>query len=185
MTTTTNQMLTIADHQADMRRAYLWGATGIVTSGVVWLLAGLVAYLRDPQQAVWTLFIGASFIFPVSNLIDRLLGASGKHDPSNPLGRLAMEGTVWMLMCLPAAYVLAQFQITFFFPAVLMVISGRYLTFATIYGTKAYWALSALLGLMAMIGVMQTLSPHAAAFGGAAVEICFGLLLRMRTRGKH
>ena len=70
-------MNTLNDFQQDMRRGYLWGATGIMTSGVVWLTAGLVACVSLPQHAIWTLFIGASFIVPVSNLIDRALGAAG------------------------------------------------------------------------------------------------------------
>lgn len=177
-------MSTLPEFQSEMRRAYLWGSTGIVTSGVVWLVAALVAYLRDPHQAVWTLFIGAGFIAPVSTLIDRALGASGKHSSGNPLGRLGMEGTIFMLMCLPAAYALSLHRMEWFFPAVLMVIGGRYLTFATLFGTRIYWVLGALLGLTAVLGFRLSLPPHATAFAGAAVEIVFGLVLFSRKRGE-
>jgi hypothetical protein len=175
-------MSTIAEHQADMRRAYIGGATGIVTSGIAWLVAGLVAYYVSPKNAVWTLFIGAAFIFPVSNLIDRALGVSGKHAPENPLGKLAMEGTIFMLMCLPLAYVISRYRIEWFFPAVLMIIGGRYLTFGTIYGTKLYWLLGALFGLSAWISVVLSLPPHASALIGAGVEIIFGLILFLKKR---
>jgi hypothetical protein len=177
-------MTSLAEFQAEMRRVYLWGATGILTSGVVWLVAAAVAYLHDPRVAVWTLFIGAAFIFPVSNLIDRGLGAIGKHSSDNPLGALAMESTVWMLMCLPLAYALSLYRLEWFFPAVLMVIGGRYLSFATVYGTRLYWMLGALLGSVALLGVVFWLPPHATAFGGAAVEIVFGLWLLARKRGE-
>jgi hypothetical protein len=175
-------MSTIAEHQADMRRAYIWGATGIVTSGVAWLVAGLVAHFVSPKHAVWTLFIGAAFIFPVSNVIDRLLGASGKHAATNPLGKLALEGTIFMLMCLPLAYVISIYRIDWFFPAVLMIIGGRYLTFGTIYGTRLYWLLGALFGMAAWVSLILALPPHVSALIGAAIEIVFGVVLYVKKR---
>jgi hypothetical protein len=95
-----------------------------------------------------------------------------------------MESTVWMLMCLPLAYALSLYRLEWFFPAVLMVIGGRYLSFATVYGTRLYWMLGALLGSVALLGVVFWLPPHATAFGGAAVEIVFGLWLLARKRGE-
>ena len=170
-------MQTLADLQKDMRSGYIWGATGIITSGLVWLLAGLVAYFMDPRKAVWVLFIGAGFIVPVSNLIDRLLGAAGKHTTGNRLSALALETTVFMLMCLPLAYGLGLYRIEWFFPAVLMVIGGRYVTFGTVYGTPIYWGLGAALGAGAMLAYTLALPPYQSALLGAAIEIVFGAAL--------
>lgn len=175
-------MPTLADFQEDMRRGYIWGATGIMTSGLVWLAAGLVAYFKDPRAAIWVLFIGAGFIVPVSNLIDRLLGARGKHSPDNRLAALALETTVFMLMCLPLAYGLSLYRIEWFFPAVLMVIGGRYVTFGTVYGTWIYWLLGALLGAAAMLMFVLAAPPHRAALLGAAIELLFGLALLVAKR---
>lgn len=177
-------MTPLSEFQADMRRAYIWGSSGIVTSGVVWFVAALVAYLDDPRHAVWTLFIGAAFIHPVSVVIDRACGAPGKHLSGNPLGKLAVEGLIFMLMCLPLAYGLSLFRMEWFFPAVLMIIGGRYLTFATLYGTRIYWVLGALLGLAALLGFHFSLPPYAVAFAGALIEIIFGMLLFFRKRGE-
>jgi hypothetical protein len=177
-------MQTLSDFQQDMRRGYLWGATGIMTSGLVWLSAGLVAYYRDPRIAIWVLFIGAGFIVPVSNLIDRLLGAPGKHSKGNPLAALALESTVFMLMCLPLAYGLAMYRIEWFFPAVLMIIGGRYLTFGTIYGTPIYWLLGGVLGAGAMVAFVQAAPPHQSALLGAAIELIFGATLLAAKRRK-
>lgn len=170
-------MNTVAEFQDDMRRGYLWGATGVMTSGLVWLAAGLVAYFDHPRNAIWTLFVGAAFIVPVSNLIDRALGAPGKHSAGNRLAALAMETTVFMLMCLPLAYGLSLFRIEWFFPAVLMIIGGRYLAFATIYGTPVYWLLGALLGVGALLAFMLAFPPHVSALVGAGIELAFGAVL--------
>jgi hypothetical protein len=175
-------MLSLAEFQQDMRRGYLWGATGIMTSGMVWLAAGLVAYYKDPRIAIWVLFIGASFIVPVSNVIDRLLGAAGKHSPGNRLSALALESTVFMLMCLPLAYGLALYRIEWFFPAVLMIIGGRYLTFGTIYGTPFYWLLGAALGAAAMLLYFLAAPPFVSALLGATIELVFGFILLVMKR---
>jgi hypothetical protein len=177
-------MRSLADFQEDMRRGYLWGATGIMTSGLVWLAAGLAAYFYDARSAIWVLFIGAGFIVPISNLIDRILGAPGKHSQGNRLSVLALETTIFMLMCLPLAYGLALYRIDWFFPAVLMVIGGRYITFGTIYGTPIYWLLGALLGLGAMLAYLKAAPPHVSALLGAAIELVFGAaLLALKRRG--
>lgn len=177
-------MDTLTDFQQDMRRGYLWGATGIMTSGLVWLTAGLVACFSLPQHAIWTLFIGASFIVPVANLIDRALGAAGKHSAGNKLAPLAMESTVFMLMCLPLAYGLSLFRMEWFFPAVLMIIGGRYLIFASVYGTRWYWLLGACLGAAAVIAYLFALPPYITALTGAAIELVFGAVLLAVKRHK-
>lgn len=167
-------MDTLTDFQQDMRRGYLWGATGIITSGLVWLAAGLVACFSLPDYAIWTLFIGASFIVPVANLTDRALGAAGKHSTGNKLAPLAMESTVFMLMCLPLAYGLSLFRMEWFFPAVLMIIGGRYLLFATVYGTRLYWLLGACLGAAAVMAYQLGFPPYVTALTGAGIELVFG-----------
>jgi hypothetical protein len=177
-----DRMQSLADYQDDMRRGYLWGATGIMTSGLVWLAAGAVAYLKDPRTAIWALFIGAGFIVPVSSLVDRLLGAPGTHSKGNRLSALALETTVLMLMCLPLAYGLSLYRIEWFFPAVLMIIGGRYLTFATIYGTPIYWLLGGLLGAAALLAFFTTAPPHQSALLGGAIELVFGATLLMAKR---
>lgn len=172
----------LADFQQDMRRGYIWGATGIMTSGLIWLSAGLVASLHDPRTSIWVLFIGAAFISPVSNLLNKLLGAPGKHSEGNHLSNLALETTVWMIMCLPLAYGLAHFRIEWFYPAVLMIIGGRYLTFASIFGTRLYWLLGGLLGFGGYLGYSLGFPPHVTALLGAAIELTFGAFLLIAKR---
>lgn len=174
--------MTLAELQREMRGAYLWGAPGMITSGCVWLGAALAAQMGPPAQAVWVLFVGAALIHPVSIVVVRLLGASGKHSPGNALATLAMESTVCMIMSLPLAYGLSLFRREWFFPAVLLIIGGRYLVFHTIYGATAYWVAAAMLGLAAWAGFTLPLSPQVSALLGAIVEIAFGAVLLARSR---
>lgn len=167
--------VTIADAQRDMRIAYYDGAPGIMTSGMVWLVAGLYALYASPERAVWALLVGGMFIHPLTVLFNKALGRSGKHNPANPLGGLAMASTLWMILCLPLAYAISTVRIDLFFPAVLLIIGGRYLTFATLYGTKIYWVCGAALALAAYPLVKLGATPSIGAFTGGAIEVAFAL----------
>lgn len=174
---TTPSTMTLAEAQHDMRRGYLCGAPGVLASALAWLAAGVVAVAGSPRAAVLALFVGGMFIFPASIVLARLGGARGLHTAGNPLGALAVEGTVLMLLGLPLAYVVSFYRIEWFFPAMLLVIGGRYLTFATLYGLRTYWALGAALAVMAFVLVLARLPVPAGAFAGAAVELAFALAL--------
>lgn len=166
---------TIADAQLDMRIAYYDGAPGILCSGLVWLIAGMVALNVSAKQAVWALLIGGMFIHPAAVLLNKMLGRSGKHHPSNPLASLAMASTFWMIMCLVLAYGVSMLRIEWFFPAVLLIIGGRYMTFATLYGMRIYWAIGIALGAAAYPLFAYHASPATGALAGGAIEVGFAV----------
>ena len=174
---TVKDLQNIKDAQQDMRAAYLHGYLGVLVSGTVWLVSALVALYVSPDKAVWTLLIGGVFIHPVSILLNKILGANGTHAPNNPLGRLAMEGTIFMIMCMPLAYGLSFQKVEWFFQGMLLIIGGRYLIFATLYGTRLYWALGIGLGVAAYLLFTSNSSSHTAILVGAAIEIIFGLVM--------
>jgi hypothetical protein len=169
--------LTVAGAQQDMRTAYLGGAPGLFVSGTVWTIAGLVCLWKSPHDAVWALYAGGVLIHPVSSLLTRLLGRSGKHAAGNPFGMLAFATTIWMIMMLALAYGIALWRIELFFPAMLFVIGGRYLTFATVFGTKLFWVCGAVLALAGYGLAALHAAPAAGAFAGGAIEIVFGIIV--------
>jgi hypothetical protein len=175
--------LTIAAAQQDMRDAYLGGAPGMFVSGAVWAVAGLVGLWRSPQDAVWALYAGGVLIHPLSVLLARLLGRSGRHAPGNPLGMLAFATTIWMILMLFPVYGIALWHIELFFPAMLFVIGGRYLTFATLFGSKLFWACGAVLAAAGYGLAAQHAIPAAGAFAGSAIEIAFGAIVLAGSRG--
>jgi hypothetical protein len=174
--------MTMSAAQADMRHGYLGGAAGVLASGIAWLAAGIIALALSPRGGVAALFFGGMLIHPVSILFAKLAGRPGKHSPGNPLAQLALESTIWMLLAIPIALYLAFEWPQYFFLAMLLIIGGRYLTFATLYGTRVYWILGAVLAFasMALIGIKA--SAPLAAFTGATIEIVFALLIFRRIR---
>ena len=169
--------LTVAAAQQDMRSAYLGGAPGLFVSGTVWAIAGLVCSWKSPLDAVWALYAGGVLIHPLSTLLTRLLGRSGKHAAGNPLGMLAFAGTIWMILMLALAYGIALWRIDLFFPAMLFVIGGRYLTFATVFGTRLFWVCGAVLALAGWLLAWMHAAPATAAFMGGGIEIVFGMIV--------
>ena len=174
--------MTTADAQREMRTAYYGGAPGMFTSATVWLIAGIVAAFMTQERAIWTLFIGGMFIHPVSVLLTKVIGQSGKHNTSNPLGSLAMATTFWMILMMPLAYVASRLCIEWFFPAMLCIIGGRYLTFATIYGIRIYWFCGAALAISGGGLGLTNASPEIGAFSGAAIEAVFAVAIFITSR---
>lgn len=172
-----NASLSIAEAQHNMRHSYLSGAPGIFASALAWFAAAMVALQVSPEKAVIALFIGGMLIHPVGVLLAKALGRPGSHAKGNPLGRLAMESTVLMILCLPIAFAVSKLQMQWFFPAMLLVIGGRYLTFATLFGMRIYWALGAALVASAYLLAVLKASAAAGALAGSLVEMVFATII--------
>lgn len=177
-----NNTATFRLAQTDMRKGYANGSIGIIVSGLVWLISATISYQYSAKQAVWALLIGGMFIHPVGVLISKVIGRSGTHTRGNPLGNLAMEGTIFMIMCLPLAFGLSLQHTEWFFQGMLLIIGGRYLTFASIYGIKLYWILGAVLGVAAYVLFYFKVQSLGCLLTGSIVEISFGLLMFLSFR---
>jgi hypothetical protein len=169
--------MSMRDAQADMRHAYLGGAAGVFASGLAWLVAGIVGLTVSPYGAIAALFFGGMLIHPAAILLSKLAGRPGKLQKHNPLAPLALEGTIWMLLLIPLALYVATRWPQYFFIAMLLIIGGRYLTFATLYGTRLYWLLGALVAASAFALIAMKASVATTALTGATIELIFALLL--------
>lgn len=175
----------VADAQRDMRDAYAGGAPGMFASALVWLTAGLVAVQVSPQRAVIALFVGGMFIHPAGVLVAKVLGRRGQHAHGNPLGLLALETTVWLVLSMPLAYVVSLYRLDLFFPAMLLVIAGRYATFGTVYGSRLFWLCGGALAVAAYALAAAKAAPATGAFSGAAIEAVFAGVVLARDGAKR
>lgn len=168
--------MTVTEAQHDLRRSYFSGAPGILASALAWSVATGVAAFVSPQRAIWALLIGGALIHPVGVLLCRLFGAPATHAKGNPLGQLAGASTFWLIFSLPLAYALGLQNPAWFFAAMLLVIGGRYLVFATLYGMWLYWALGlALAGAGFALGALSV-PALAVVAAGAAIELVFAVV---------
>lgn len=175
-------MDSIKDAQKDMRTAYFDGFPGVLASGLVWLTSGFMALLVDPRAGMLGLVLGGMLIFPLSMLLCKVFGCRGQHDKANPLAPLAFENTFWMLLSIPIAIVVFFYMERWFYPAMLLIIAGRYLTFNTLYGSRLYYLLAGLLVLSAWLLVLLKAPVYAGGMVGGAVEIIFALFIYVRVK---
>jgi len=163
--------------QKDMSFSYFGGGTGVLVSGLVWCIAGFVALLYSNQSSMLTLFFGGMFIHPLAILLSKILKRPGNHNPKNPLGKLALESTIILFVGLFLAFYVAQLQVEWFYPIMLMIIGVRYLVFNTLYGAKIYWVLGALLMIAGMLCILLSTNFVIGAFIGGTTEIVFSLVI--------
>ncbi len=170
-------MMSFAEAQRDMRFAYYSGATGAVSSATAWLIAAFVATFVSPAAGIVALLLGGMLIFPASVLLSKIIGRPGKHSKGNPLAPLAIEGTIWMMLSILVAIGAAFYKVEWFFPAMLLVIAGRYLTFATLYGRRIYWAFGATLAASAAPLIILDAPVVFGAYIGALIEYAYGIAI--------
>jgi hypothetical protein len=174
--------MSISEAQVDMRQGYCSGGAGVLASALAWSVAAGVAVVGSTLNAVWVLFIGGMVIHPLGVLICKLLGARGGHTKGNPLGQLAGASTFWLIFCLPLTYALSLQELGWFFPAMLLVIGGRYLVFATLYGMRLYWVLGLALAAAGFVLGYLTAPAYVAAVAGASLEALFAAIFLLKHR---
>ncbi len=167
----------IDEAQADMRHAYLGGAAGIFASALAWLTAAAIAQFVSPRAGIAALFIGGMLIHPVAIVLSKLSGRPGSHSKDNPLARLAIETTFWLLLAIPLAFLLSFQRVEWFFIAMLVTIGGRYFTFSTLYGLRIYWLLGATLALAAFGLAASNAGSAPIALAGGVIELVFAAVV--------
>lgn len=176
--------MTINQAQANMRDSYFGGAPGLLVSGLVWTIAGLVAAFSGAQSAVIALLIGGMVIHPGAVGVSQLLGRPGAHTKGNPLGALALESTVILLLGIALAFALSRWRLELFFPAMLLVIGGRYLTFQTLYGSRTYWLCGGALAALGFAAALLKFPVAATAGAGGLLELVFAAVVFRQVRGE-
>ena len=93
-----------------------------------------------------------------------------------------MEGTFWMIACIAVAFGMSVLRIEWFFPAMLLVIGGRYLTFQSVYGLSVYWILGVML-CAAGIALALVRAPVAvSALAGGLIEVVFAGVVLLQVK---
>jgi hypothetical protein len=137
--------MNIITAQQEMRSAFLGGFAGQLVSGLIWLAAAAAAIWGAPVYGMILLFFGSMFIFPLTQLLIRLLGRPGKVSPENDLWPLGAQ----IAFTVPLNFVLVGaatlYREEWFFPAAMIVVGTHYLPFITLYGMKLFGGLAALL----------------------------------------
>ena len=144
----------IADAQREMRTRYVGGFYGQLVSGLLWLLSAALAVWSGPRLAIITLVIGGMFIFPATELLLRAAGARASLSADNALRSLGMQVAFVLPLSMPLLLPVSRYRLTWFYPALMILLGAHYLPFVFLYGMRMFWALGAILvGLGVLIAM--------------------------------
>lgn len=163
--------------QEDMRNAYTGGSTGVLASGFIWLIAGIVALFSTEFVSILTFFFGGMLIHPLGLLLDKALKQSGKHDPQNPLAKWAILSTFLIFIGLYVAYTFYHTKSSHFYPVMMIAIGIRYLIFQYLYGMKIYWLLGSTLIIFGITTLSYINLFYVGALLGGLIEIVYAYFI--------
>jgi len=135
----------VSDAQREVRTVFAGGFVGQAISSGIWFLSAALSTWDSPRRGIVVLVVGGAFIFPITQLILRLMGRPASLSAGNPMGQLAMQ----VAFTIPAnLFVVAGatlYRLNWFYPACMIVLGAHYLPFVFLYGMWQFWILGALL----------------------------------------
>jgi hypothetical protein len=135
--------MNIVDAQQEVRFRYSGGFYGQAVSGLIWLVSASFASWGSPRTAITVLVIGGFFIFPITDLLVRTVGSRLKHDSRNLLPQLGMQVAFVLPLSMPLLLPVSQYDLNWFYPALMILLGAHYLPFVFLYGMRMFWALAA------------------------------------------
>lgn len=140
--------------QKEVRTVFLGGFIGQLVSGALWLLSAVLATWQSQKRGIIILVFGGVFIFPVVQLILRLMKRPHSLSPENPMGQLAMQIAFTLPISLPLVAAATLFRQNWFYPSFMIVLGAHYLPFAFLYGMRFFLLLG---GLLVSLGLFIAL----------------------------
>jgi hypothetical protein len=165
--------------QQDVRNTFMHGSVGQTISGVIWLVSAVLGTWVSERYAILLLVVGGAFIFPLTQLILRLLGRSGALPKGHPMNQLATQVAFIVPFSLPLIGAASLYNINWFYPAFMLVVGTHYLPFMFLYGMWEFAALAGIL-IFGSVGIGMWLT-DSFMFGGwftAVVLLAFALWVR-------
>jgi hypothetical protein len=168
--------MTVADAQREVRTVFLGGSVGQLVSGAIWLLSASLSTWVGMREGILSLVVGGMFIYPLTQLVLRLLRGPWALPPDNPLRPLAVQVAFIVPLTLPVVGGAALHNVNWFYPGCMIVVGAHYLPFMFMSGIWQYGVLAgALLGGGVLLGLQ---APHEFALGGwlaGAAMLLFGI----------
>lgn len=169
----------INEAQREVRNIYLGAFPGFIITSIIWFLSAAAGTWRSTSLAILILVLGGTFIFPLSQVLLKIMGRATTLSKENPFGMLAMQ----IAFTIPATYPLIAgatiHNINWFFPAFLVVVGAHYLPFIFLYGMWQFAILSGLLiGIGTVFGLYFQDSFSLGGWVGAAIFFAFAFPFR-------
>ncbi len=135
----------VQDAQREMRLAYVGGFWGQLVSSVIWLASAALGTWAGPRASISTVVIGGFFIFPITNLLLRFSRGRASVSRANPFTRLGMQVAFVLPFSMLLLVPVCNYKLSWFFPALMILVGAHYLPFATLYGMRMFLFLAGIL----------------------------------------
>jgi len=135
----------VIDAQREVRTVFAGGFVGQAVSSGIWILSAALSTWDSPRRGIVVLVVGGAFIFPITQLILRLMGRPASLSAANPMGQLAMQVAFTIPANLFVVAGAALYRLNWFYPACMIVLGAHYFPFVFLYGMWQFWMLGALL----------------------------------------
>lgn len=160
---------------------YLDGSVGQAVSGIIWLGSAALGSWVGTRYAILALALGGVFIFPLTQLVIRLMGRPASLRKENPFRQLAMQVAFIVPLCLPVITGATLYRQNWFYPAFLIVVGAHYLPFITLYGIWQYAILAGvLIGGGVLVGMFLPGQFTPGGWLGGLALVTFALLISRR-----
>jgi hypothetical protein len=135
----------IQDAQREVRSVYVGGFWGQLVASVIWMMSAALGTWVTPKASILTIVIGGFFIFPVTQMLLRLSGHRASLSRENPFNSLAMQVAFVLPLSMLLLVPVGLYRLNWFFPALIVLVGAHYLPFSSLYGTRMFLFLSAIL----------------------------------------
>jgi hypothetical protein len=176
----------IADAQRDVRNTFIGGFAGQLVCSVLWGASAATLTWGSFRAGVAVLVIGGFFIFPLTQLLLRLMGRPHSLPKGHPMNGLAMQIAFAVSLAIPVALAAALHCHGWFYPAMMIIVGCHYLPFIFLYGMWEFGALAALLILPGLL--IGLYLPAEVSLGGwvtAALLLVFAFIGRRTALAKR
>ena len=131
--------------QREVRTTYVGGSVGQLVSGLIWVASAVVATWGSHRAAAVLLVVGGVFIFPLTQVVLRLMGRPSSLRRGHPMNALGMQVAFVLPLSLPVVFAASIYHHAWFYPAMMVVLGAHYLPFIFMYGMWQFGVLSAVL----------------------------------------
>jgi hypothetical protein len=165
----------IGDAQREMRTRFVGGFYGQIVAGLVWIASASLGTWTSPRAGITTLVVGGFFIFPLTELLIRVGGASRSLSAANTLRHLGMQVAFVLPLSMPLVIPVTLYRLNWFYPAMMVLLGAHYLPFVFLYGMRMFAVLAALIvGGGLLIGLYWSSSFSVGAWYTGATLLAFG-----------
>jgi small basic protein len=133
----------ISDAQRDVPTVFLGGFAGQLVASVVWFVSAALATWRSPRAAIIAVVIAGTFIFPLTQLLLRLMGRNPGLPKGHPMNDLGRQVAFTLPFNLPLVAAATLYRLDWFYPALMIALGTHYLPFMFLYGMWQFGILAA------------------------------------------